>query len=300
MPPTFPDCNQVGPAMKTLYIILVICIFSAVFSGCALQEDIIILEERLIVLERQNQALQKKNESLQKKLENELVKLGQTSQQSEKNLRTNYASVNVTLDNVQQEISALNGRIEELDYYINQQTSQAEPISKKVDDISVSMAKIENRMVQLEQYLNFEEGQKPAATKPAAGGKAPAKASSSDLKMYEDAKAAYDNGDFAKARQGFALLIKNFPKSEHADNAQFWIGESYYREKWYEKAILEYQTVLEKYPKGNKVPSAMLKQGLAFLQLGDKSNARLILKELQKNHPNSNEARIATQKLKEF
>lgn len=286
--------------MKTLYIILVICIFSALFSGCALQEDIIILEERLIVLERQNQALQKKNESLQKQLENELVKLGQTSQQSEKNLRTNYASVNVTLDNVQQEISSLNGRIEELDYYINQKTSETEPISKKVDDISISMAKIENRVVQIEQYLNFKEGQQPAATKPAGGGKAPTKASSSDLKMYEDAKAAYDNGDFAKARQGFALLIKNFPKSEHADNAQFWIGESYYREKWYEKAILEYQTVLEKYPKGNKVPSAMLKQGLAFLQLGDKSNARLILKELQKNHPNSNEARIATQKLKEF
>lgn len=287
--------------MKTPFIILVICIFSALISGCALQEDIIILEERLIVLERQNQALQKKNESLQEKVENELVNLGRTSQKSEKNLRTNYASVNVTLDNVQQEIRAVNGRIDELNYQINQKTSEAEPISKKVDDISVSMAKIENRVVQLEQYLNFEEGQRPTAAKPAAGGgKASVKASSSDLKMYEDAKAAYDNGDFAKARQGFALLIKNFPKSEHADNAQFWIGESYYREKWYEKAILEYQTVLEKYPKGNKVPSAMLKQGLSFLQLGDKSNARLILKELQNSHPKSNEALIASQKLKEF
>ena len=41
----------------------------------------------------------------------------------------------------------------------------------------------------------------------------------------------------------FKELIERFPKSERADNAQFWIGEIYYREKWYEKAILEYQKV---------------------------------------------------------
>ena len=103
-----------------------------------------------------------------------------------------------------------------------------------------------------------------------------------------------------KARQGFAQLIKSYPNSTNADNAQFWIGKSYYREKWYEKAILEYQTVLDKYPKGNKVPAAMLKQGLAFLQLGDKSNARLILQELEKKYPKTNEARIAKRKLAEF
>jgi TolA-binding protein len=42
----------------------------------------------------------------------------------------------------------------------------------------------------------------------------------------------------------------------------------------------------------------MLKQGLAFLKLGDQGNARLILKDLQKKYPQSNEARIAADKLK--
>ncbi|MBU1163265.1 MAG: tol-pal system protein YbgF, partial [Proteobacteria bacterium] len=99
---------------------------------------------------------------------------------------------------------------------------------------------------------------------------------------------------------GFKDLINKFPKSVHADNAQFWIGDSYYSEKWYEKAILEYQKVIEEYPKGNKVPASLLKQGFAFLNLGDKANARLILQELVNKYPKSNEAKIATKKLKEL
>ena len=101
-----------------------------------------------------------------------------------------------------------------------------------------------------------------------------------------------------KARQIFNQLIKDYPKSKNADNAQFWIGESYYRDKWYEKAILEYQNVIEKFPHGNKVPAAMLKQGMALEQIGEKASARLILEELVKKYPKSSEAGIASQKLK--
>ena len=102
----------------------------------------------------------------------------------------------------------------------------------------------------------------------------------------------------AAAKKYFQEVIQRYPKSENADNAQFWIGEIYYREKWYEKAILEYQKVIEKYPDGNKVPAALLKQGLAFHNIGDKANSRHILEELVKKYPKSNEAKIAREKLK--
>jgi tol-pal system protein YbgF len=112
------------------------------------------------------------------------------------------------------------------------------------------------------------------------------------------AKQAFDQGDADTAKKKFKELIERYPKSERADNAQFWIGEIYYREKWYEKAILEYQKVIENYPKGNKVPASLLKQGLAFKNLGDKANARLILEELIRKYPKTSEAKIARDKLK--
>jgi TolA-binding protein len=58
--------------------------------------------------------------------------------------------------------------------------------------------------------------------------------------------------------------------------------------------------VIEKYPKGNKVPSALLKQGHAFLALGDKVNSRLIFEELIRKYPNTAEAKAASEKLKEI
>jgi TolA-binding protein len=58
--------------------------------------------------------------------------------------------------------------------------------------------------------------------------------------------------------------------------------------------------VVKNYPKGNKVPYALLKQGFSFLNLGDKSSARLILQQIIKNYPNTNQARIAREKLVEI
>ena len=93
--------------------------------------------------------------------------------------------------------------------------------------------------------------------------------------------------DYDESIQTFQELIKRYPLSKNADNAQFWIGEIYYREKWYEKAILEYQKVIEKYPEGNKAKDALLKQVYAFHNMGDNSSARLILKEMVIKHTQS-------------
>ena len=194
----------------------------------------------------------------------------------------------------------LSGRFEEIEHRAQQQSIVFEKGQQKIDELSLQTAKIDKRLVDLEQYLNFGENAKQPSARETSSDRDQNEPSPETTanQIYNESKQAYDNGKLDKARKGFQQLIKTFPKSNNADNAQFWIGESYYREKWYEKAILEYQTVIEKYPKGNKVPAAMLKQGMAFLQLGDKSNARLILKELEKKYPKSNEAKVGRQKAK--
>jgi TolA-binding protein len=61
--------------------------------------------------------------------------------------------------------------------------------------------------------------------------------------LYLSSKKAYDAGKYEEARKGFQKLVETYPKSDHADNSQFWIGETYFKEKLYEKAILAYQNV---------------------------------------------------------
>ena len=280
----------------------IVTICSAVFllSGCvALQQDVITLERRMETLEFRNRELQKQNEKLAKQFENS----GANLQNSEKSIRSQYAGLNADMEAMQDELRLLNGRVEEIQYQTNRKGSDYETSSQKsqerLDTINVTLDKFDKRLTRVEQYLNLG-GKGAAATGQTTATAVPAKSDVSEAQLYADARKAYDNGDLDKARQLFQKLIKEFPKSKNVDNAQFWIGESYYREKWYERAILEYQTVIEKYPNGNKVPAAMLKQGMALQQIGEKPSARLILEELVKKYPKSSEAAVAGRKLKEF
>jgi tol-pal system protein YbgF len=273
-------------------------------TGCALQRDVYMLEERLLTLEKRNRDLNKQIEVLDRErqgLQSNLENLGKNRASGEQQLRGQYAGINASLDTLREEISALSGRVEETEYFIQKQQQAAgsleEQVRQKQNLMAEDLAKTKKRIDAVEQYLNMEKGAAKASA--TTKGAAPPTADNAAA-VYAAAKKAFDAGNLDQARNGFGAVVKNFPKSGQADNAQFWLGEIYYREKWYEKAILEYQKVIENYPKGNKLPAALLKQGLAFQKIGDKANAKLILQELLDKYPQSNEGRIAAQKIKEL
>jgi TolA-binding protein len=70
--------------------------------------------------------------------------------------------------------------------------------------------------------------------------------------------------------------------------------------KQYEQAILAYQDVIKKYPKGNKVIDAILFQAQAFYEIKDKATSKILLKKIIKKYPNSREAKIAKKRLGEM
>ena len=281
--------------MKYAALFFIVCM--VFINGCALQQDVLALNNRIALLEKRFVDMNKKNAEFQSRViksQSELL----------------HAELNAELERLSGEIQAVSGRIEEADHFykkgiedikvssengINSQFEIIKKIEKRLDGLAEKIYVINNRAVSLEKYLNIE----PSARKKIKAY-TEAKKEFSESEIYTTAKQNFDDGDFEAARKGFKELINKYPKSRHADNAQFWIGETYYREKWYEKAILEYQTVIEKYPYGNKVPSSLLKQGFAFFCIDDKANSRLILNELIKKYPKSNEARIAEKKLESF
>jgi len=289
--------------MKSTLLSILVCFL--LLSGCVSQSELTSLDTRLNELEIRNAEAQKNSQMLKSGLDNR--------EGEEQALRHQAASLRAKMDALNEEMRTLTGRIEEIQYLLNRQTQvDAESVNvkeEKIDRLAKTAKSNDDRIYRIEQYLNFEPSKQiPSTEKPAEKSTtkiAPALAGQSKQELPEDeiyrlAKQAFDQGDSDAARKKFQELIQRFPNSERTDNAQFWIGEIYYREKWYEKAILEYQKVIEKYPKGNKVPASLLKQGFAFSNLGDKSNSRLILEELIKKYPNSNEAKIAKDKVKEL
>jgi tol-pal system protein YbgF len=122
-------------------------------------------------------------------------------------------------------------------------------------------------------------------------------AKETDQSLYQKGVEAFDAKHYPDARSIFGQVITKFPKSEFADNARYWIGESYYAEKDYASAALEFEKVVKDYPNGDKVPAALLKQGYAFLELGEKEGGTETLRELIKRYPKSEEAKKAKEKL---
>jgi tol-pal system protein YbgF len=259
-----------------------------VIWGCATQSDVNTIDNRLTEMEMRDAQQRQFREELKSDVE---VRNQQLRKQS--------AGLRALLEEMNEEIRILGGRVEEMEYALKQEQQNARELEKKREEKLDRLAELTDqhseRIVRMEQYLNLESSKKPVATVAPA---TPATKPSSEDEIYRSAKQAFDQGDSEAARKGFQEFIRRYPESKNADNAQFWIGEIYYREKWYEKAILEYQNVIEKFPKGNKVPAALLKQGLAFSNIGDNANAKLILEELVRKYPKSNEAKVAAEKLK--
>ncbi|MFO7964236.1 MAG: tol-pal system protein YbgF [Desulfobacterales bacterium] len=272
--------------MKKILLICSVCTL-LVAVGCMTSQD------QLATIEHHIIAAENRLSEIESKLEAEQA----SGEESEKSLRDRFADMRVELTGVQSDLQNLTGRLDQLEHRLGQYMSERD---KKYDRTNQDIRLNNERIIRLEEYLNLE----PAEMKKNAEVPKPENDASmaelSEEQLYFAAKKAFDQNDLETAREGFEKLIKRYPKSQNADNAQFWIGEIYYREKWYEKAILEYQKVIENYAKGNKVQAALLKQGLSFLNLGDKANARLILNELTDKYPKSSEAEIARAKLKDL
>jgi tol-pal system protein YbgF len=267
-------------------------------GGCALQDDIVIVDKRLVSL---SQRVSKQEEAIQA-LRSEVSRHREEQSETAEAFRDKQADLRVRVNDLREDIQILRGQLEEVVYATQQKMGTVEDEESKREERSKRLEQsIEagiDRIVRLEAYLGMEPSEKMAVQGP---GPVAAKEQKSIQKtpdaQYAQAKEKFDRGEYDTARELFQTFLKEHPKSENADNAQFWVGEVYYREKWYEKAILEYQKVIEGYPKGNKIRSALLKQGFAFSNLGDKDNARLILKELARKYPDSSEAKIANEKL---
>jgi tol-pal system protein YbgF len=116
-------------------------------------------------------------------------------------------------------------------------------------------------------------------------------------KAYRDAYLDITAGKYELARMGFEEFLKNFPNSELSDNAQYWIGESYYAKEQYQEAYDAFKKVLDNYPEGDKIPSSLLKIAYCSFALGRKEEGRKYLEELVSRFPLSEEARLAKEKM---
>ena len=138
----------------------------------------------------------------------------------------------------------------------------------------------------------------PARSTRAARGVTPPSAGAALAESYRGALELYGKGHIDEARNQFQAVFDADPAGDLADNALYWIGETYFSTGKYNEAIKVYARVIGDYGDQNKAPDAMLKTGLAQAKLGDLTLARQTFEQLIAKYPYSTPAAAAKYELK--
>jgi tol-pal system protein YbgF len=298
-------------------ILLALAVF---LWGCATTQDVRILDREINRLQSQVSTLQKEDQREKETHNKELAALRSELNAGMKKLQTDLL---FRIEKTESEIRILNTGLDEYKDFAKRPSKDVERIREDVilrtrvleergkmleerNRAQEDRAKaLEEKIISLDERLKGMEGKidlvtskQVEAEKTMVSTKEKEKEVTPEVKgpatgmseVYNDGYQTYQKGDMEGARRKFEAFLKQYPNTSFSDNAQFWIGETYYAKKDYEKAILEYEKVMVKYPEGDKVPAALLKQGLAFLELGDKANARNLLRRVMDRYPQSEQA----------
>jgi tol-pal system protein YbgF len=125
--------------------------------------------------------------------------------------------------------------------------------------------------------------------------------------MGDDPVAAYKKGlnlvrggEPVRGRRALESFTARWPGHGLAPNALYWIGESFYNEDRYDKAILAFKEVYRRFPEHPKAAASLLKTAYSYQKIGDVNNAKFHLTVLIEDFPDSDPAALARKRMNEI
>jgi tol-pal system protein YbgF len=233
------------------------------------------------------------------------------------------------LDQLQQTLKTINGRIDEQGattrksfadqkLAVDQFGGDLRVVRERIDENTVRITSLSQEVEALRLAIpQFTAPQSPpmpvdssAGAPPVAGNPPDAIGSPSPAappaalapgmtpqRLYNTALSDFTAGQWALCIDGFNTYLRNFSRTDLADDAQWYIGECYQQDGKFSDAIDAYNRVITNYPKGDRVPDAYYKRGIALGAMGQTDRARDSFETLMKQFPDHDMARMAKQQL---
>lgn len=142
-------------------------------------------------------------------------------------------------------------------------------------------------------------GTKAVATLPAAPT-ANTTSAEAEARAYEMAYNLFKIGNYPGAIVGFQNFRKNYPSSNLAPSAVYWIGNAHYALRDFKSAISVQQNLVSTYPDSAKVPDALLNIASSQQEMNDNAAAKKTLETLVTKYPVSDAAEKAKRRLANF
>ena len=201
------------------------------------------------------------------------------------------------LERLRSETTALRGELETLRFETENSDSRQRELYVDVDRRLQSLESTPRAFEPAPPSSSSFGAPAAAGASVAAGAAVAARPTGSDQQNYQTAFDLISARRYDEAGAAFETFLAQFPTSPLADNAQYWLAETYYVRGEFGEALPEFRKVLEQYPQSAKLPDALLKVGYCQIELGDRNAARTSLQEVMRQFPDTTAARLASQRL---
>jgi tol-pal system protein YbgF len=156
----------------------------------------------------------------------------------------------------------------------------------------------QQRLTELRTRLEARGAQIEAAPMPGDSARPmPEGGTASADQMYEASLAQLRRGSLSTARLGLREMLRQYPTSERAPDALYFIGQSFAAENP-DSAAAYYQQVVDRHPASPRAASALYNLGLLAERRKDTAGARSAYQRVVEKYPQSDEAALARDRLK--
>lgn len=156
-----------------------------------------------------------------------------------------------------------------------------------LDDIQLLKSQLKQLSDKLKQNGTISVTNAPVNSVETPAAKSAKKRNVTEYKNdYSAALTDFQTGKYPQARKMFIDLVETNPENSMSDNAQYWIGETYYMEGKFQLAIVEFEKVFT-FTLKDKWDDAQFKLGLCYRKLGDDEKAADEMQRLVKYYPYS-------------
>jgi tol-pal system protein YbgF len=204
---------------------------------------------------------------------------------------------------VSDEVRSLRGQVEELRHDFEQAQQQNQTQLQSLDQRVPGGAPVAGAAPQAqngEAQANPNPAQQspaPMATPPAPAAAGPA---GQEDAVYKSNLALLQGGHYDDAIRGFRGMLDDYPQGSFADNAWYWLGQTYTVKGDYPSAAQSYQSLLQRFPNSTKVPDATLSLGMVDLKLNKREEAKAMFQKVVREYPNSRAASMASGQLSQL
>jgi len=248
--------------------------------------------------------LQEQTQQLQQQLTDALTMLAESLKQISGRAdeqtgatRKGFADQKLGIDQVAGDLRVVRARVDETNVRITSLSQEVEALRLAIPTYPPPTS--------TEAALTDPSASPAGMSPPAAGLPAPSPVPTpgpagpgiSPQRLYDTAWTDYTAGQWTLCIEGFSTYLRSFPRSEAADDAQFYIGECQYADGKFTDALEAYNRVIANYPKADKVADAYYKRGMAFERTGQADKARESWEQLLKTFPDAEVARLGKQSI---